>query len=138
MAIETADVEAFERARERGADVHLLGLVSYGGVHSHIDHLRALLELADRVRAGRLVVGRMARGCAKLRGLDRLVVLLNHLLGACLGVDLDLLLRHVLLEDLLARLGVGAGAGHHLGAALCALLLKARGVTNAPMGPSAQ
>jgi 2,3-bisphosphoglycerate-independent phosphoglycerate mutase len=28
--------------------VHLLGLVSYGGVHSHIDHLRALLELADR------------------------------------------------------------------------------------------
>jgi len=39
---------AFRRARERGADVHLLGLVSYGGVHSHIDHLRALLELARR------------------------------------------------------------------------------------------
>jgi 2,3-bisphosphoglycerate-independent phosphoglycerate mutase len=28
--------------------VHLLGLVSHGGVHSHIDHLRALLELARR------------------------------------------------------------------------------------------
>jgi 2,3-bisphosphoglycerate-independent phosphoglycerate mutase len=41
-------VGAFERARERGTNVHLLGLVSYGGVHSHIDHLRALLELADR------------------------------------------------------------------------------------------
>jgi len=41
-------VSAFERARERSADVHLLGLVSYGGVHSHIDHLRALLELAER------------------------------------------------------------------------------------------
>ena len=39
---------AFRRARERGADVHLLGLVSYGGVHSHIEHLRALLELARR------------------------------------------------------------------------------------------
>jgi 2,3-bisphosphoglycerate-independent phosphoglycerate mutase len=26
--------------------VHLLGLVSYGGVHSHIDHLRALLRFA--------------------------------------------------------------------------------------------
>src|SRR5207253_11191368 len=25
-----------------------LGLVSYGGVHSHIDHVRALLELAQR------------------------------------------------------------------------------------------
>jgi len=43
-------VSAFRRARERGAAVHLLGLVSYGGVHSHIDHLRALLELADRER----------------------------------------------------------------------------------------
>jgi 2,3-bisphosphoglycerate-independent phosphoglycerate mutase len=41
-------VSAFERARERGGHVHLLGLVSYGGVHSHIDHLRALLELAER------------------------------------------------------------------------------------------
>ncbi|MGD0165686.1 MAG: 2,3-bisphosphoglycerate-independent phosphoglycerate mutase [Gaiellaceae bacterium] len=40
--------DAFERARERGGNVHLLGLVSYGGVHSHIDHLRALLELAKR------------------------------------------------------------------------------------------
>jgi len=41
-------VSAFARARERGGDVHLLGLVSYGGVHSHIDHLRALLELGGR------------------------------------------------------------------------------------------
>ena len=39
-------VGAFERARERGGNVHLLGLVSYGGVHSHIEHLRALLEVA--------------------------------------------------------------------------------------------
>jgi 2,3-bisphosphoglycerate-independent phosphoglycerate mutase len=41
-------VGAFDRAKERGTNVHLLGLVSYGGVHSHIDHLRALLELARR------------------------------------------------------------------------------------------
>jgi 2,3-bisphosphoglycerate-independent phosphoglycerate mutase len=41
-------VGAFRRGRERDANVHLLGLVSYGGVHSHIDHLRALLELARR------------------------------------------------------------------------------------------
>jgi 2,3-bisphosphoglycerate-independent phosphoglycerate mutase len=42
-------VAVFERARSRGGDVHLLGLVSTGGVHSHIDHLRALLELSRRV-----------------------------------------------------------------------------------------
>ena len=41
-------VAAFERARERGGAVHLLGLVSKGGVHSHLDHLQALLELARR------------------------------------------------------------------------------------------
>ena len=35
-------VEAFER----GESTHLLGLVSYGGVHSHMDHLKALLRFA--------------------------------------------------------------------------------------------
>src|ERR671939_882606 len=37
---------ALVAAFERGRDVHLLGLVSYGGVHSHLDHLRALLRFA--------------------------------------------------------------------------------------------
>jgi len=40
---------AFERARERGGDVHLLGLVSHGGVHSRLAHLQALLELSRRL-----------------------------------------------------------------------------------------
>ena len=39
---------AVERAAARGSNLHLMGLVSYGGVHSHIEHLRALLELARR------------------------------------------------------------------------------------------
>jgi 2,3-bisphosphoglycerate-independent phosphoglycerate mutase len=41
-------VSAIQRARDRRGDVHLLGLVSRGGVHSHIDHLRALLAVAER------------------------------------------------------------------------------------------
>ena len=49
-------VGAFERAKQRGTNVHLLGLVSYGGVHSHIDHLRALLELARRQGMGERTV----------------------------------------------------------------------------------
>lgn len=32
-------------AVEKGTKVHLLGLLSHGGVHSHIDHVFALLEL---------------------------------------------------------------------------------------------
>ena len=38
-------LSAFRRARGRGGGVHLLGLVSHGGVHSHVTHLRALLDL---------------------------------------------------------------------------------------------
>jgi 2,3-bisphosphoglycerate-independent phosphoglycerate mutase len=45
-------IGAFRRAKERDGDVHLLGLVSTGGVHSHLDHLRALLELASRAGLG--------------------------------------------------------------------------------------
>jgi 2,3-bisphosphoglycerate-independent phosphoglycerate mutase len=44
------DGSLFENAALRRAfeapSVHLLGLVSYGGVHSHIDHLKALLTIA--------------------------------------------------------------------------------------------
>jgi 2,3-bisphosphoglycerate-independent phosphoglycerate mutase len=45
-------VAAVRRASERRGNVHLLGLVSHGGVHSHIDHLRALLELGRREGMG--------------------------------------------------------------------------------------
>src|SRR5688572_30674371 len=38
--------EAFRYLRESGAALHLMGLVSDGGVHSHINHLKALLTIA--------------------------------------------------------------------------------------------
>ena len=46
-----ADGSLFENpvlqaAFERGKRVHLIGLVSHGGVHSHIDHVQALLRFA--------------------------------------------------------------------------------------------
>ncbi|MFI5286674.1 MAG: 2,3-bisphosphoglycerate-independent phosphoglycerate mutase [Candidatus Dormibacteria bacterium] len=40
--------EAVDRARDRGAAVHCLGLISPGGVHSHQDHAVAVAELARR------------------------------------------------------------------------------------------
>ena len=39
---------AVDRARDRGASLHCLGLVSPGGVHSHQDHAVAIAELARR------------------------------------------------------------------------------------------
>lgn len=40
--------EAFDLAKAQGKKVHLLGLVSDGGVHSHIDHIKALFQLAKQ------------------------------------------------------------------------------------------
>ncbi|KAJ6601937.1 phosphoglycerate mutase [Mycena vulgaris] len=37
-------IESFKRATEGNGRLHLLGLISEGGVHSHIPHLYALLE----------------------------------------------------------------------------------------------
>ncbi len=48
FGVNEALVTALERALRRGGNVHLLGLVSNGGVHSHVDHLRALVALAGR------------------------------------------------------------------------------------------
>jgi 2,3-bisphosphoglycerate-independent phosphoglycerate mutase len=39
-------VAAARRAAERGRPLHLMGLVSDGGVHSHVRHLTALIKLA--------------------------------------------------------------------------------------------
>ena len=41
-----AIVDAMKRAKSHGDRLHLLGLVSDGGVHSHITHLFALLRCA--------------------------------------------------------------------------------------------
>lgn len=38
---------AFQRAHVSGGAMHLMGLVSDGGVHSHIRHLEALIEMAS-------------------------------------------------------------------------------------------
>jgi 2,3-bisphosphoglycerate-independent phosphoglycerate mutase len=40
------DNEALRSAFDRGQRVHLMGLVSHGGVHSHIDHLQELLRFS--------------------------------------------------------------------------------------------
>ncbi|MGI6240276.1 MAG: 2,3-bisphosphoglycerate-independent phosphoglycerate mutase, partial [Christensenellales bacterium] len=41
-------ISAMEHAREKGTALHLIGLVSDGGVHSHQEHLYGLLEMAKR------------------------------------------------------------------------------------------
>jgi len=40
-------IEAFNYAKENNKNVHFLGLVSNGGIHSHINHLKGLLKAAS-------------------------------------------------------------------------------------------
>ena len=44
----TAYLHAMETCRTQGTALHLMGLLSDGGVHSHIEHLYALLRMAKR------------------------------------------------------------------------------------------
>ncbi len=46
---------AMKRAADADRPIHLMGLVSDGGVHSHVDHLLALVRLPKRCRARPLV-----------------------------------------------------------------------------------
>lgn len=39
-------IDTFEYAKKNNKNVHLLGLVSDGGIHSHINHLKGLLDVA--------------------------------------------------------------------------------------------
>lgn len=48
--------EAFARATQQGGTVHFLGLVSNGGVHSHVRHLLALLDIAKASGVTRTLV----------------------------------------------------------------------------------
>ncbi len=43
-----AFIDAIASAKKNGGKLHLMGLCSNGGVHSHITHLYALIELAKR------------------------------------------------------------------------------------------
>src|SRR5258708_26995041 len=51
-----AIVQAMQRAREGGRQLHLFGLVSDGGVHSHQEHLYALLRAARENKLERVFV----------------------------------------------------------------------------------
>ena len=48
LAKETELIKAFNYAKENNKNVHLLGLISNGGIHSHINHAKGLLDAAHK------------------------------------------------------------------------------------------
>jgi len=48
--------QAFEKAKKYNSTIHIKGLVSPGGVHSHISHLYALIDMAKKAGAPRVFI----------------------------------------------------------------------------------
>lgn len=73
---EFAQIEAFKKATEHtkknGSRLHLLGLVSNGGVHSHQDHLYALLDYCKQAGVAEVFIHAIldGRDTQKDKGLD--------------------------------------------------------------------
>ena len=62
-AIESGDIyhnqvllEAVKNVKENNSNLHLMGLFSYGGVHSHINHLNGLIEFAGDLGLSKVYV----------------------------------------------------------------------------------
>lgn len=55
-------VKACERAREGTGRIHFLGLVSDGGVHSHINHLLGMVELSKQLNVPKCFIQFFADG----------------------------------------------------------------------------
>lgn len=81
LAKEPVLANAFDYARVTGKKVHFIGLVSDGGVHSHIDHLKGLCTFAHQAGLSNVFVHAFTDGrdCDPKSGLGFLEELQKHM-----------------------------------------------------------
>ncbi|GAA4464556.1 2,3-bisphosphoglycerate-independent phosphoglycerate mutase [Nemorincola caseinilytica] len=74
---------AFDEAKITGGTLHFIGLVSDGGVHSHISHLEQLCTLAQEAGVPRVAVHAFTDGrdCDPKSGLGHMARLQRHLVA---------------------------------------------------------
>jgi 2,3-bisphosphoglycerate-independent phosphoglycerate mutase len=72
---------AFEYAKKNNKNVHYIGLVSDGGVHSHIDHLKGLITIAHKNKIQNLLIHAFTDGrdTDPKGGLEYLKDVIEHL-----------------------------------------------------------
>jgi len=114
--------EAFMYAREKGKQVHLVGLLSDGGVHSHIDHLLALCDMTQDYGLGRVFVHafgdgrdtdpRSGKGYLKklLAHIDNTSIKLASFIGRYYAMDRDKRWKRIKLAYELLAKGEGKNA----------------------------
>jgi 2,3-bisphosphoglycerate-independent phosphoglycerate mutase len=95
-------LEAFNFVETKQSDLHLIGLFSAGGVHSHMNHLFSLMKMAkmrnfDRVYLHLITDGRDTAPKVALQDLEKLQKVINELglgkvasiMGRYFGMDRD-------------------------------------------------
>jgi 2,3-bisphosphoglycerate-independent phosphoglycerate mutase len=81
-------VDAMNKAKNKGCKLHLMGLVSDGGVHSHINHLKALCDMAHEIGVTNTFVHAFTDGrdTDPQSGLGYMRDLENHIAGTSVKV----------------------------------------------------
>ncbi len=76
-------LEALDFAKKKDKKVHLIGLVSDGGVHSHINHLKALCDITEEVGVKNVLIHAFTDGrdCDPKSGAGFLADVTNHIQG---------------------------------------------------------
>lgn len=74
-------LNAIRFAKKNNKPLHLLGLVSNGGVHSHIDHLKAIIDVCKKENLGEVFIHAFTDGrdCDPKSGLGFIKELQGHL-----------------------------------------------------------
>lgn len=87
-------VKALETARQNNKAVHILGLLSPGGVHSHEDHILTMVEMAKQHRISKIYVhafldGRDVPPKSALLSLEKIEPYIASLMGRFYAMDRD-------------------------------------------------
>lgn len=74
-------LESINYAKQNGKALHLLGLVSNGGVHSHINHLKAILDVCKQQGLSKVFIHAFTDGrdCDPKSGAGFIFELLEHI-----------------------------------------------------------
>ncbi|MDE1191864.1 MAG: 2,3-bisphosphoglycerate-independent phosphoglycerate mutase [Arachidicoccus sp.] len=80
-------LESINTAKENNKPLHLLGLVSNGGVHSHINHLKAIIDVCKEQGLSNVFIHAFTDGrdCDPHSGKGFIEELLNHLKETGIG-----------------------------------------------------
>jgi len=73
-------LSAIRKAKQNGKPLHLLGLVSNGGVHSHINHLKSILDVCKQLEQSQVFIHAFTDGrdCDPKSGLSFIKELEQH------------------------------------------------------------